>query len=113
MATRESSIVKRIIDNLNKLEGCLVRKRHGGPYSVAGDPDITGSYQGLHIEIEAKNERGRLTALQKHRLQEWVDKGQAYATWVRSFEGAQDFIREIDRDIERGERKGRYILIGY
>jgi hypothetical protein len=72
---RESEIVKRIIAALRRQQGCCVRKRHGGMFGTAGDPDITGCYQGQHFELEVKRPGQRLTELQKQRLCEWAKAG--------------------------------------
>ena len=45
----EKAIVRAILAYLNSLPGCLARKRWGGGYGVAGDPDITGCIRGRHF----------------------------------------------------------------
>lgn len=72
---RESAIVAAIIRVLKPVNGLVVRKRWTGGMAAAGDPDLTGCYQGRHFEIEVKTPGGRLTQLQKIRLLEWQQAG--------------------------------------
>lgn len=71
----EKAIVKAILAYLNGLPGCVARKRWGGGYGVAGDPDITGCIRGRHFEFEVKRPGQRPTALQARRLEEWRRAG--------------------------------------
>jgi hypothetical protein len=71
----EREIVARIVRELRALPGCVVRKRHGAGWGFAGDPDIYGSINGRHFEIEVKRPGGRLTRLQELRLAEWRGSG--------------------------------------
>ena len=41
---------------LNKVPGCYCIKIHGSCYSVAGTPDIVGSYYGAFFAFEVKRE---------------------------------------------------------
>lgn len=70
----EASVVKGLLNILNSLNSCYARKRHGGP-NRRGEPDITGCYDGKRLEIEAKALGGKLTRLQKDRLQLWKSYG--------------------------------------
>jgi Holliday junction resolvase len=72
---RESTLVRQIVAALRATPGVVVRKRHGGSWSVAGDPDIYGSYRGRHFEIEVKRCDGEVTDLQRARLLEWDRAG--------------------------------------
>lgn len=74
-APRESTIVAAIIRALKPVSGLVVRKRWTGGMAAAGDPDLTGCYQGRHFEIEVKAPGGRLTRLQQTRLTEWRAAG--------------------------------------
>jgi hypothetical protein len=70
----EKAIVGRIMTNLKKRPGVVVRKRHGTAMGVAGDPDIYGTIRGRHFEIEIKRPHdpsSQLTELQTRRLLEW------------------------------------------
>ena len=72
MANRisEDSIVKASLKWLKSLPNCKVRKRRGG-VSNRGEPDIYGSINGIHFEIEVKAPGNTMTPHQISRLQEW------------------------------------------
>jgi len=80
---RESTLVSAIVEALRAAPGLVVRKRHGTAWGVAGDPDLTGCYRGLHFELEVKTPAGALTRLQEARLAEWSRAG-AITAVVRS-----------------------------
>jgi hypothetical protein len=70
----ERAVVKRIMADLKKRNGVVVRKRHGTAMGVAGDPDLYGTIRGRHFEIEVKRPNdpsSQLTELQTQRLLEW------------------------------------------
>lgn len=71
----ETTRTKNIIKYLNAHDGCLVRKRHQMGYSHEGDPDISGSLYGRHIELEVKQPGNKPTTLQVFRLAEWEAAG--------------------------------------
>ena len=76
----EKAVVLRIVRALRKYPGVVVRKRHGTAFGMAGDPDLYGSINGRHFEIEVKrpdDHSARLTPLQVERLQEWKIQGKA------------------------------------
>lgn len=89
----EKSVVQEIIKMLNGLDGCFVRKRHGGP-TRKGEPDITGCYKGMRIEIEAKAIGGKLTRLQKEKLEKWNAVG-AITGVAYDEQDAYNIIRDI------------------
>jgi hypothetical protein len=73
----EKHIVSRIMRAIEARPGVIVRKRHGTAMGVAGDPDLYGSLNGRHFEIEVKRPDGpsQLTKLQSQRLGEWERAG--------------------------------------
>lgn len=75
MACRESALVAGIIAALREIPGCVVRKRHGTAWGFAGDPDLYGSINGRHFEIEVKRRDREPTPLQQARLAEWRKTG--------------------------------------
>mgnify|MGYP005843442195 FL=1 len=92
-AALESSLVSAIIRALRALPGVVVRKRHGSAWGTAGDPDLYGTVNGRHFEIEVKRPGGgTLTPLQEVRLQEWAAAG-ALTGVARSVEDALQIIR--------------------
>jgi hypothetical protein len=88
---RESALVAEILRALRALPGVMVRKRHGSAWGVAGDPDLYGSIQGRHFEIEVKRPGNHPTALQEARLKQWAATG-ALAGVARSVEDALDIV---------------------
>ena len=74
----EKAVVGRIKAALKKFPGVVVRKRHGTVMGVAGDPDLYGTINGRHFEIEVKRPNdpsAQLTELQTQRLLEWKTSG--------------------------------------
>jgi rubrerythrin len=73
-AVLEKGIVQRIMKALKNKRQVVVRKRHGTSMGVAGDPDLYGTINGRHFEIEVKrpgDSSAQLTELQTRRLMEW------------------------------------------
>lgn len=51
-----------------RIRGAFVFKVHGGPMTMAGLPDITGSYRGRSVWVETKMPAGTApTPIQQHR----------------------------------------------
>ncbi len=71
-------------------------KEHGGPYSVAGIPDIIVWYKGRFLGLEAKLPNGRLTELQKRAIDK-INRAGGVARRVESVEDVKAIIREADR----------------
>jgi Holliday junction resolvase len=71
-STLQRSIQKAIED-----AGGKVYKIHGGPYSVAGAPDLIGSIDGKPFAIEVKlpGKKKTLTAKQAYELEQWAKQG--------------------------------------
>jgi len=75
LQTLERSIVDAIMKNLRTIPQCVVRKRHGTVYGVAGDPDLYGTLAGRHFELEVKRPGNSPTPLQEKRIAEWKAAG--------------------------------------
>jgi penicillin-binding protein-related factor A (putative recombinase) len=76
MGKRESGIQRRTADLLNReFQQIVVRIKHGTAFAVVGDPDIYGCLKGRFFAFEVKNEKGQLTKIQQHRLQEFESAG--------------------------------------
>jgi len=75
----ESTLVKNIIKALNKhtQKRSLWIKIHGGPFQVAGLPDIIGLYKGTFygFEVKCPGKEDTLTPLQKHFIKKINDSG--------------------------------------
>lgn len=70
-----------------------IRVKHGTAFAVVGDPDIYGCLDGMFFALEVKNEEGRLTTIQRHRLKEIILAG-GNAAGVRSATEAMNLLRE-------------------
>lgn len=88
---RELNLQKKIVTALNKRRQCLVAIRAQSPYTVVGDPDVTGSICGCHVEIEVKEPGEEPTAIQRRRMAIWRKTG-AYVLVVESVEEAVAFF---------------------
>lgn len=91
----ERSLQGTIKDRLNEHPGTLIRVRSADAVGhVVGDPDLYGSIDGWHVEIEVKVPGEKPTRLQLKRLRDWYYTG-ATVTWVDSIEEALAFQQEI------------------
>lgn len=88
---KESALVKKTINELNKIPGCFVRKRHAGPWRK-GLADITGCINGIHIELEAKTGDNKPTRMQAHWLAKWAANG-AITGWFTTTEQALKIVK--------------------
>ncbi|HUX78335.1 MAG TPA: hypothetical protein VMW10_01100 [Alphaproteobacteria bacterium] len=66
----EKHVISEIKKAFSLLDCCHIRKRT--PY-VKGDPDLTGSYHGMRIEIEVKTIGGVVSKLQEKRVERWQE----------------------------------------
>ena len=102
----EKYIVASIVKALKERPGVAVRKRHGTAMGVAGDPDLYGSIDGRHFEIEVKRPDDPAsipTQLQAQRMQEWRDAG-ALVGIARSVEDALAILDITSMDSGREVR---------
>jgi hypothetical protein len=77
-AVLEKFIVARIMKTLKSNPRVVIRKRHGTAMGMGGDPDLYGTINGRHFEIEVKrpnDSSSQLTELQTQRLMEWKAAG--------------------------------------
>lgn len=88
----EKHIVDSIVKYLRTVPGCVVRKRHGTAFGVAGDPDLYGAINGRHFELEVKRDGNAPTRLQMKRLAEWGAAG-AIIGVVHSVREAREVLR--------------------
>jgi hypothetical protein len=90
----EKQIVDSIVKYLRTVPGCAVRKRHGTAFGVAGDPDLYGTINGRHFELEVKREGNPPSPLQERRLEEWRAAG-AVTGVVHSVQEARDALGSV------------------
>lgn len=69
--------LQRNIQKAIRERGGKTIKYHGGPYSVAGTPDLIGVLNGRSFAIEVKLIGKVATLKQEHELQEWAAQGWA------------------------------------
>jgi hypothetical protein len=97
----ERTLQKAVLGRLRKLareDGALCfRKRHGGAFAVAGDPDIYGLWHGIHFEIELKRLGESPTRLQDMRIGQWGRAGAVTAV-VRTLDDLDRFLAQIRLD---------------
>lgn len=94
----EKQIVVSILKYLRTVPGCAVRKRHGTVFGVAGDPDLYGTINGHHFELEVKQPGNPPTDLQLSRLEEWRAAGAAVGV-VHSVQEARKVLGDIHRSV--------------
>lgn len=72
----ESDITQKIMHAVRAAyPRAIVRKRHGTVFGIAGDPDLYGSIDGRHFEIEVKQPGESPTLIQRKRLRDWSTAG--------------------------------------
>ncbi len=91
----EKQIVDSIVKYLRAVPGCIVRKRHGTAFGVAGDPDLYGTLCGRHFELEVKRPGNQPTVLQEKRMEEWRIGG-AIVGVVHSLQEAREVLAEME-----------------
>jgi len=85
--TKESTIKRNIVRYLRTLPNS--KWVVSPPGSQAGQPDIIGCKDFCCVLIEVKNEKGKLTKLQKYELDKW-NKATAIAFVARNVQDVKD-----------------------
>lgn len=98
MNTKRPPLEKKIVNNtltyLNSRGGFWF-KVHGGPFQLAGIPDIIGCYRGRFIAFEVKRPGKNPTQLQAYMLGR-ITRAGGVALVIRSVTDAQRVLTEID-----------------
>lgn len=89
---RESSIVAAVV-RLAKQRGYWVMKIHGGPYQLAGVPDLLCIKHGKALFLEVKQPGKKATAIQRSRMNEIETQGGAACFVVTNYEEADACLR--------------------
>jgi hypothetical protein len=89
---RESSIVAAIV-RVAKSRGWWVMKIHGGPYQLAGVPDLLCVKDGRAMFLEVKQPGKKASAIQARRMSEIEKQGGAFCHVVTSKEQADARLR--------------------
>ncbi len=87
-------VVKWIKENLNNTVVFSLQQ-----LSLIGDPDLILCCSGLFVALEIKSEKGRLSALQAHKLGLIKSKGLGYAFEVNpfNFKTVQELLISIEK----------------
>lgn len=99
MSAREKSTVNRIITLVTR-RGGKVWKNHGGMYSGSGRPDLEGGYRGRHILIECKTATGKLSAVQRVVLREYILAGSYVCLSYGEPRTLELMLDRIDKEID-------------
>lgn len=93
----EQQIQKKILNYLDSLPGCYVRKIVNA--NKAGTPDILGGYKGAFFGIEVKTPitKKNVSKLQQYNLDQ-IDTAGGYALVAWEVEQVQELIKEIEND---------------
>ena len=75
-------------------------KIHGGPYQMAGIPDLLAVYQGLSIWIEVKAPKKKPTNLQLKRMRD-LKKAHAFVDWFDDADLAAEWIDKVVQVIDK------------
>lgn len=97
----ESTVVKRVLAYLNSRGGFWM-KVHGGPFQLAGVPDIIGCYRGRFVAMEAKRPGKNPTRLQEYMLGRITAAGGVTAV-IRSVDDARAVIDRVELLLEDQE----------
>lgn len=89
---REASIVAAIV-RLAKQRGWWTMKVHGGPFQLAGVPDLLCIKHGRAVFLEVKQPGKKATPLQARRMNEIETQGGAMCHVVTSTEEANACLR--------------------
>lgn len=94
---READLQDRILKWLRGHGGWWVKYHVGPRYSLAGIPDIIGSYRGRFIALEVKLPGKQPTKLQQATQTQMRDKGKAIVRVVQSLDEVQQLLYNLDR----------------
>lgn len=97
MTQPESRLSKRILDALRG-EGWFAYKNHGGPYMMAGLPDIVVCAEGRYVGLETKmpDKRGNVSPRQVLVLQQIRDHGGVAEVVCSPVEAVEVVRRALD-----------------
>ena len=104
----ERGVQSRIVTRLNKNPDTLVRVRSADAVGhVVGDPDVYGSVNGRHVEIEVKVGSNTPSDKQWFELRKWASKG---ACCCVCYSAAEAVIFQSEVLAGRGE--GQLLVFG-
>ena len=92
MGARESSLVRRVLRELNSWPQTRAVKMHGSAYTRQGTPDILGCTHGRFFVIELKASGKTPSKIQRYELRQWEQAG-ATVGWADNFDDAVGIAR--------------------
>ena len=92
--TPETKLTKRILDRLNKIEGCRAEKLHGGPYGKQ-KLDVMGAKDGKMFLLEIKVPGNTPTKRQHSTIRKWRDEASVLSTWVDTVDDAVEMVEQL------------------
>lgn len=95
--TQIESRIKKAIREALKERGAFWSLVPEGTFAKPGDPDMIVCYKGRFIGMEGKTSSGRLSDVQKLRMEQIEAAGGIYAV-VRSVEDAMAVLDKIDKE---------------
>ena len=94
---KESTLVRKVIDELDSWPNTRAVKIHGSMFGRVGDPDIWGCRHGRMFVLEGKLPGKHPRVIQKIELKRW-EKAGATTGWFTTFEEAIEIVRAIPVD---------------
>ena len=92
--TPETKLTKKILDRLNKIEGCRAEKLHGNPYGKQ-KLDLFGAKNGKMFYLEVKVPGNKPTKRQDSTIRKWKDESGALVTWVDKEDEAVKLVQQL------------------
>ena len=71
----ETSITRKIMDTLNKMENARSMKLHGNQFTINGTPDLLFVKEGQTYFMEVKRPGNKATPKQLFELRKWAGAG--------------------------------------
>lgn len=110
MAKKEESRLQlRVRKQLETDVGGWWFKVHGGPFQVAGLPDLIGCVDGMFFGFEVKTATGSTSKLQDYTLEQMRERGGAHVYVVTSPEEAVRYVRRALEKTGRLPAKNRRV----
>lgn len=102
----ETRLQQKIQKRLNATVGGWWFKVWGGPFQVAGVPDLIGCVEGMFFALEVKlpKSSSKPSLIQLEVIRDIVWKGGGVATIVRSEDEAEEVVRRALAEAARGSR---------
>jgi len=96
---KENYLQSKVIKWLNNTykDDIVVYNIHGNSFQKKGIPDLLICYKGRFIALELKQENGRLSEIQKYRIQKLINAG-AVVEVPRTLKDVQEVFKQLVLD---------------